>query len=220
VRVPLLDPLRLLLGAVAPPLCAACGGTAGVAEPLCLGCRRGLRWLDVAWLDVGGVPTWAPVAYDGAARALVGALKFRGASGAAAVMAAQIAARLPRATRGTDPEVALVPVPIHPRRLRRRGYNQAALLAHAIAERTGLAVADCLERTGAPGAQVGRDRAARLGGPPGVVRLRPGVPAPTRALLVDDVVTTGGTLSACAHALRNSGTEGVRALAYARTPGR
>lgn len=222
--------LRSVFAAIAPPLCAGCGASAGGAEPLCLRCRRGLRWLGPEWVDAGGVGTWTPVAYEGPARALVGALKFRGAAGAAAVMAAQIAANLPaRALGEVGPgraalteagpaRAALVPVPIHPRRLRRRGYNQARLLADAIAERTGLRVADCLERTGSAHAQVGRGRADRLAGPPGAVRLRGA--APERALLVDDVVTTGGTLSACARVLRNGGTEGVSAIAYARTPGR
>jgi predicted amidophosphoribosyltransferase len=114
--------------------------------------------------------------------------------------------------------LALVPVPIHPRRARRRGYNQAALLAAAIAERTGLPVADCLERAGSAGAQVGRGRAARLAGPPGSVRA--GDHVPERAVLVDDVVTTGGTLAAAAAALRAAGARHVAAVAFARTPGR
>ncbi|HEX8054358.1 MAG TPA: hypothetical protein VF517_15320 [Thermoleophilaceae bacterium] len=123
------------------------------------------------------------------------------------------------AARAEGP-AALVPVPLHPRRRRRRGYDQAALLARALAERTGLPVRACLDRSGAAGAQVGRGRAERLGGPPGEIRLRPGAEAPRAALLVDDVVTTGGTLASCAAALRAAGTADLAALAYARTPGR
>jgi predicted amidophosphoribosyltransferase len=219
-----------LLAPLAPPLCAACGAAAGRSEPLCGACRRALRWLGPEPVEVAGLRVWAPVAYDGPARDLVRALKFHGAWRAAETMAAQITANAPAALLGvgTPPgeapppgePPALVPVPLHPRRLRRRGYDQAGLLARALAERTGLALAECLERRGSAGAQVGRGRAERLAGPPGEVGVRPGTGVPRRALLVDDVVTTGGTLSACAAALRTAGTEGVAAVAYARTPGR
>jgi ComF family protein len=220
VRLPteaLAGPLRTLLGAVAPPLCAACGSTAGGAEPLCLRCRRGLRWLGDDVLTIHGVACWAPVAYEGPARSLVGALKFRGAAGAAGVMAAQIVSNAPAPLFQTH---LLVPVPIHPRRLRRRGYNQAELLAHELQERTGVPAAAVLERTGDAHAQVGRGRAARLTGPPGTIRLGAGELAPAHALLVDDVITTGGTLAACARYLLARGSLSVRAIAYARTLGR
>lgn len=210
-------PLRGLLRAVAPPLCAACSGAAGGAEPLCTTCRRSLRWLGRDPVLVNGVRCWAPVAYEGPARSLVGALKFRGAAGAVAVMAAQVVANAPP---GDFAAGVLVPVPIHPRRRRRRGYNQAELLAAAIAERTGAAVADVLERTGPGRPQVGRGRAVRLAGPPGAVRLKAGADAPAHALLVDDVVTTGGTLAACARRLVAAGSLTVTAVVYARTLGR
>jgi predicted amidophosphoribosyltransferase len=115
---------------------------------------------------------------------------------------------------------ALVPVPLHARRLRRRGFNQAERLAAAIAGRTGLHLVDCLARAGAARRQVGRDRAERLTGMHGTVAVRPGAMLPRRAILVDDVVTTGATLAACASALRAAGVRRVSAVAYARTPGR
>jgi ComF family protein len=166
----------------------------------------------------GGVELWAPLAYEGAARALVAGLKFRGALAIAETMAAQIAANVPPAIL-RDGE--LVPVPLHPARLRRRGFNQAARLAEALSRRTGLPVADCLERAGSPSTQVGRDRRARMRAIEGAVAVRRKTAAPRAALLVDDVVTTGATLAACTAALApGPGRTVVRALAYARTPGR
>jgi ComF family protein len=154
------------------------------------------------------------VAYAGPARDLVGALKFRGATGVADMLAAQIAANAPASMLAG----ALVPVPLHSRRLRRRGYNQAGLIADALARRTGLEVADCLRRGGSAATQVGRDRRERRLGPGGSIELR--AAAPARAVLVDDVATTGATLAACAGALREAGSRQVAAVTYARTPGR
>jgi ComF family protein len=166
---------------------------------------------------VGSVSAWAPVGYEGPARALVRALKFRGAVALADAMAAQIAANAPPGL--IREEAALVPVPLHPRRRRRRGFNQARELAGALSRRTGLALEDCLERAGPGYTQVGRGRRERRAGPAGGVRARAG-PVPRRAVLVDDVVTTGGTLGACAEALQAAGCREIVAVAFARTLGR
>ena len=214
---------------LAPPLCWGCGCPARLDEPLCLGCRRTLRHLGREPVPLAGIEIWAPVAYEGAARELVRGLKFRGAIALADAMAALIVANapgevLPRAfdlsladpPRSQPP--ALVPVPLHPARRRKRGFNQAGILAEALARRTGLAVADRLTRSGAAGTQVGRARPARLAAPPGSIQAH--APIPSRAVLVDDVATTGSTLAACARALRAEGALEVRAVAFARTPGR
>jgi ComF family protein len=207
-----------------PPLCWGCGGPARVDEPLCFDCRRTLRHLAPEPVDLAGVATWAAVAYEGAARELVRGLKFRGAEALATPIAALIIANapaglLPRAagTAAREPP-ALVPVPLHPARRRRRGFNQAAVLAEALGRRTGLAVADSLIRSGGAGTQVGRPRPERLAAPPGGIRAAG--PIPARALLVDDVATTGATLAACARALRAAGALEVRAVTFARTLGR
>ena len=209
-------PVRVLAALLAPPLCVGCGAHAGGAEPLCALCRMELRWL-AGVVEVAGVRVFAPLAYEGPTRAMVRALKFRGATLAAETMAAQIVAGAPADVldRGV-----LVPVPLHPRRLRRRGFNQAERLAAALSRRTGLRVADCLRRTGSARTQVGRNRAQRLAGVRGSVVVHPGMVAPRRAILVDDVVTTGATLAACARVLRVARGGDVSAVGYARTPGR
>jgi ComF family protein len=166
---------------------------------------------------LGGVETWAPVAYAGPARDLVSALKFRSATRLADAMAAQIVARAPERLLE---DASLVPVPLYPARLRRRGFNQAERLATALARRTGLPMADCLGRRGRAGAQVGRGRVDRAVAVREVISARQGAWIPERALVVDDVATTGATLAACAGALRSAGAREIAAVAYARTPGR
>jgi ComF family protein len=210
------------LSPLAPPGCFGCGASATGTGPLCAACRRRLAWLPHAtvWLvdaDGAQMEAWAPLAYRGGAQAVVRALKFRGAVAVADVMAAQVAATAPPHVLATD---ALVPVPVHRSRRRRRGFNQAERLARALARRTGTRVVDCLERRGAPKTQMGRDRDARLRALEDAIALRPGAKPPRNAVLVDDVLTTGATALACARALRAGGAERVVALAYARTPGR
>lgn len=211
--------LARLLSLLAPPLCLACGGAAHVHQPLCGGCRGALRWLPPDQPPGAGVRVWAAVSYEGPARALVRALKFRGGVTLADAMAAQMAANAPP---GLLEGRSLVPVPMHPARRRRRGFNQAREIAAALARRGGLPLSDCLERPagGARRSQVGLGREERLGALSGRVRLRAGAAVPLRALLVDDVVTTGATLAACEAALAAAGVREVAAIAYARTPGR
>jgi ComF family protein len=206
-------PLRPLLSLVAPPLCVCCGASAGSAEPLCARCRAGLRWLPPDPAPHG----WAPLAYEGGARALVRTLKFRGAVGLAATMAAQIAATAPDELLDG---FTLVPVPIHPSRLRRRGFNQAEWLALEVGERRGCPVSVCLERVGRAATQVGLDRLGRMESIEQSIRVRDGYEVPKRVVVVDDVITTGATVAACAGALFDGGAELVGGLAYARTLGR
>lgn len=211
-------PLARLLSLLAPPLCVCCGSAASLHQPLCRACLGDLRWLSFEQPPGAGVPVWAAVSYEGPARALVRALKFRGAVGLVDAMAAQMAANAPP---GLLEGRSLVPVPLHPARRRRRGFNQAEQLAVRLARRAGLALSDCLERSagGARSSQVGRGREERLRAVEGI-RMRAGAAVPLRVLLVDDVVTTGSTLAACAAALERAGVREVGAVVYARTPGR
>ena len=95
------------------------------------------------------------------------------------------------------------------------------MLARALARRTGCTVVECLERRAGPGGtQVGRDRAERTRALAGSMRASGAAAGVGRALLVDDVATTGATLAACAERPRGAGCEPVAAVTYARTLGR
>jgi ComF family protein len=220
--------LAVATAALAPPTCWSCRAPVAAGQPLCPGCRAEIRFLRGRCCSRCGLPVpcgrrcpatgsildaaWAPVVFEGPARSLVHALKFRGALGVADAMAAQIVAGAPRGLLA--PPAALVPVPTHATRRRARGFDHAERLARALADRTGLEVARCLVRSGAPTRQAGSSRVARRAAGRIDVRVR-GDP-PRTVVLVDDVHTTGATLEACGRALRRAGAYKVRAVAYAR----
>jgi ComF family protein len=113
----------------------------------------------------------------------------------------------------------VVPVPLHPRRLRERGFNPAALLARAIA-RASHARFDpaLLLRVRDTPSQTGQGRRARRANVRGAFRVKEGTRAPGVVWLVDDVVTTASTLEECARTLRRAGARRVVAVCVARTP--
>jgi ComF family protein len=111
----------------------------------------------------------------------------------------------------------LVPIPLHPRRLRQRGYDQAQLLAAAAAQRFRLPVATLLRRVRETGQQVGRDRAARERSVRGAFAAAGSVLG-ARICLIDDVLTTGATASSAAAALLDAGAARVEVRTLARAP--
>jgi ComF family protein len=184
------------------PLCATCGHPAPLPLARCPRCPSGLDRARQAAL------------YDGPAPALVMALKDGRRRPLARVLADLIAAAVPP----PPPDAALVPVPLGRARLAERGFNQSALLARALGRRWRRPVAELLERTREGPAQRGSGAAARARQAAGAFAARPGARAPASVWLVDDVLTTGATLSACARALRRAGAEEVGAVCFARVP--
>jgi predicted amidophosphoribosyltransferase len=150
----------------------------------------------------------AATRFEGVPRAVAHGLKF----GRRLALAEVAAAAMARACPDGELDGAVVPVPAAPWRHRWRGFDPAEEIALALARLAGLPRAPCLRRDrGAR--QVGRPRAERLADPP---RVWTHGRVPRRAVLVDDVHTTGATLGACATALRRGGCERVVGLTFAR----
>jgi ComF family protein len=207
-------------GAEGPPICAACLPALDARLELPAGIAIGLPsdvpppLLQLEWC--------AP--FTGLIRNALHELKYAGEKRLAAPLGAAIARRWRRAAAGGD---LLVPVPVHADRARARGYDQAELIARVAALDLGLPCAPILERARATIAQFDLDRSARATNVGGAFRLRPrNTPAGTTTqqrplagrwiILVDDVVTTGATLSACAKPLIEAGAIGVSAVTVAR----
>lgn len=111
----------------------------------------------------------------------------------------------------------LVPIPLHRRRLRQRGYDQALELARPLARRLGMPLAsDMLARPKPTGAQSRLDKGGRRANLAGAFKVREGCALPSYVILLDDVMTTGATLEAAAKALREAGTRRVEAWVCAR----
>lgn len=149
----------------------------------------------------------AAAPFEGRARLVAHGLKYARRLSLARVAAAKMLLALPPSE---NPD-AVVPVPPGPWRWRWRGFDPAEEIAVAIAGRAAMPFSPCLRRRGGR-RQVGRRRSERIADPPSV---RVVAEVPRSALLVDDVWTTGATLSACARVLREAGCTRVVALTLA-----
>jgi len=206
-----------------PAACPACGaeGSAPCAE-----CERliGRRLAEPAGAPIG-LPTAMPVglaqlewcsSFGGPARACLHALKYDGERRLAGPLGRLMARRWRAVGIGGD---VLVAVPVHAARRRERGFDQAELLAHEAGLALGLPVVAALRRAARTTAQHALGRGARAGNVGHAFAvdpaLRPAV-AGKWPVLIDDVVTTGATISACAEALYEAGARAVSGLSLAR----
>jgi ComF family protein len=190
------------------PRCAGCG------EPgswFCVSCRDGC---DPIAHD-SRIPLRAAGAHVGPLRAAVHRLKYGREPGLAVELGSLVALELAGdLARGVTID-AVVPVPLHRQRAMARGYDQAALLARAVAERTGVPLRLALHRIRGGRPQVDLDRMARAANIRGAFVAEAGSLKGLRVAIVDDVATTGATLSDAAAAARAAGARAVRAYVVA-----
>ena len=185
-------------------------------EPYCLVCaqpnaQERCRWCFQAPLRVDGIR--APFLMEGPIKEGVHSLKYRGVRAAAPELGRLLAQYLADHPLPGD---LIVPVPLHSRRLRERGYNQSELLAKGLAKQSGLALdSSLLSRIKHSRPQVGASREQRRINVDGSFQCRSDLSGRS-VILVDDVATTGSTLSACALELKAAGATSVWGLVLAR----
>jgi ComF family protein len=187
---------------VGSPVCGRCGLPTAFATFVCEECKN---------VDFGFQSARAPLKYDGVGKQVVHALKYRGYKR----VVGRLAAPLMLQVVGENHFDAVVPVPLHSSRLRKRGFNQAELLAKGLAEKMKATVSDTLEVVRSTRDQVELSAAQRRANVAGAYTATK--PLRGKILLIDDVFTTGATLSACAGTMVRAGAEEVHALSLCRT---
>ncbi|WP_316862829.1 ComF family protein [uncultured Cohaesibacter sp.] len=235
---------RGLLDLVIPPRCAGCGKVVERANHLCGDCWHKMDWIVPPYCPISGLPfshdlgtmivdpsvLAVPPFYDRArsvalfgetARRMVHQLKYHDRVELATVMGRWMARA--GADCLADPEALVVPVPLHRRRLWRRGFNQSALLAKVIAEEAKRSyLPDLLQRTRSTLQQVGLNDEERRQNVEGAFRLSQPhklTVAGRTVVLVDDVWTTGATLESCCRVLRRAGAKEIDIITFSRVAG-
>jgi len=235
--------VEAVLDMIYPRTCAACGRHLGEPEypHLCGECLVKIRWIDDA-CERCGLPLgphaerhdgrWCPscrtltlgfhrclaaAVYEEPVKGVVLGLKYGRRMHLRSTLGELVARRLRRSLVDQAPPDCIVPVPLHRKRRRERGFDQAELLAEYVASAAGLPLVGALTRLRYTGAQAALSRTARFENLRGAFECsRPKAVAGRRVLLVDDVMTTGATASAAARALREGGAAHVTAAVAAR----
>lgn len=205
--------LRLLF----PPRCVACGQR---GELLCPSCLASVSYHHRPWpAQTGEIRPLTTVRsaadFSGPMRKAVHQFKYGGVRALAPILGQML---VDNWRQDPYPADLIVPVPLHSSRLRQRGYNQSALLARELARGTGIAVAEhVLTRRVATPPQVGLNAHERLLNVRGAFACQ-GAVSGLRVVVIDDVMTTGATLRACAEELLRAGATEAWGLTLAAEP--
>ncbi|MFT4182641.1 MAG: ComF family protein [Rhizobium sp.] len=243
LRAGLIRPWAMFADLVYPPACPGCGVSTGAHRGLCPVCWSGIRFIERPYCEVLGSPfshdlgsgilsaeaiadppvfdrLRSAAVHDGVVRDLVLNLKYRDRTDLAPMMAGWMLRASDGMVAASD---AIVPVPLHRTRLFSRKYNQAAELARHLAHLSGKPfLAATLLRTKRTSQQVGLGARARQDNVRGAFAIPEGRAADVfgrRIVLIDDVYTTGATVSAATRALKKAGASDVTVLTFARAVG-
>lgn len=211
--------LQVLLDLLYPPKCPFCGRVLERDEAgWCASCQDELPWTEpqdakaVEFCDTCLSPLW----YQDSVRKAMRRYKFE-AGQVHAKLFGQLMAQCLQ-DRWMEPADLITWAPLHPKRKRERGYDQAELLARRVGELTGLPAESTLEKIRATSvqSQTGEDEARRANVKDAYRALQGLDVTGKRIVLIDDVATSGATLAECASALREAGASAVVGLTFAR----
>lgn len=214
-------PVEVLLDLLFPPKCVFCRRLLRKGEEgLCASCRTSLPWTHgeeaeqhPEFVSLCVSPLW----YQGNVRASFHRYKFQGSRGYAKAYGRLVAQCVREHLAGRYDLITWVP--LSPERLKKRGYDQAMLLAMAAALELGDVAVETLRKVRDTGAQsgLGKDDSARQANVLGAYQVvDPELAEGRQVLLIDDVITTGSTISECARTLRSAGAAGVVCATLAR----
>ncbi|MEW8043032.1 MAG: ComF family protein [gamma proteobacterium symbiont of Phacoides pectinatus] len=230
--------MDIVLSMLPAPACVLCGAGAGRGLALCTDCHGDLHpnhhpcphcaaplpsaaasvCGECAGLAGGADRVLAPYLYDQALGRLINRFKFHSGFDCGGVLARLLEAHI--AARPDPLPQLLIPVPLHPGRLRERGFNQALELARPLARRLAIPLdPQRIERLRPTPPQSRLDAPGRRANLRGAFRMRGALTA-SHVALIDDVITTGSTLRELTRLLRRAGVERVECWAVARTPRR
>lgn len=231
--------LRYAADLILPPVCLRCHAPISAHGVLCADCWQGIDFITPPLCDRLGLPlpyggdppllsamalrhpplyarARAVARFDGVMRDLIHSFKYSDRHEAAEVFARMLRSAGAELLRDAD---VIMPVPLHPRRLWTRRYNQAAILARRLAHATGVPLdLSTLRRVKRTANQVGLSRGDRRQNVAAAFAVAPKAAARIRGkriLLIDDVMTTGSTFGACARVLKDAGAAEVDCLALA-----
>lgn len=205
--------MRRLLDAVFPyiPVCVVCGVEKGVSAYLCPACEKDMAQLTAGQKSIYGLAAYAPYIYDGAAAKTIQSFKYSGARWLSCFMAQRVAQSVCAAQLIIT---CVCHVPLHEKKRRKRGFDQAALLAQNVAQLLCKPYVPTLMRVRNTPTQTKLNNQQRLVNVKGAF-----VPATTvsgHVLLIDDVLTTGATAAECARVLEKAGAESVTIATFAQ----
>ncbi len=223
------EPVQWILDFVYPPVCLVCGvPLEDASDPLCPACSQKLVPLQDAdglselWIArQKSLPVYldgflAGFLFESTAQVLIHALKYQNQKRVGTFLGEKLAEQM-RSVWATEEIDWIVPVPLHRKKRRSRGYNQSTLLAKAISEKTGIPFSEkILRRVRNTPTNTGLMAPQRFENVRNGFELFPDCTVEGQNfLLVDDVITTGSTTNACAEPLKRGGARRVLALAVA-----
>ena len=234
------SPLRAIVSLLYPPACAICSADVAARKYLCNECETKLVRIEPPFCSKCSEPFQGAITnpFDcancahrtlyfenavsafrsgGMVRRVILDFKYGGQIHLRHLVASWLFAALEDDRLRAREFDIIIPVPLHPARERERGFNQAALLADLLSAQLSIQNKPVLERIRYTTTQTAFDRAERMENLHGAFRLRKNVDVrELRVLLIDDVLTTGSTLSECARVLKKAGASSVHAATAAR----
>ncbi len=214
--------IRALIRAVADalfpyiPSCVFCGVEKGVEDYLCKACAEKLEGLKAGVISTAGIGAYSLCSYDGVVKKLVTGYKYNGKKWLSRFMGSSMLKAMIKDTNIKTSDFSFVcNVPLHPKRRRKRGFDQSEELAKIISEISGIPYIPALRRIRNTKTQTKLTEKQREENIKGAFEKAADVSG--RALLIDDVLTTGATARECAAVLREAGAKDVYVLTFAKS---